>query len=128
MAQKGVNKAIIVGNLGGDPEIRYTPGGDAIANFNVATSEEWKDKQTGESKSKTEWHRVTAFRKIAEFMGKYMKKGAKVYVEGRLGTNKWTDKDGVEGYATSIIASTVQGLDRAPSNEQAGNFNDDTPF
>lgn len=105
-----VNKVIIVGNLGRDPETRYMPNGDAVTNIAVATSESWKDKNTGEKKELTEWHRITFYRKLAEIAGQYLKKGSQVYVEGKLQTRKWTDKDGVERYTTEIIADTMQML------------------
>jgi single-strand DNA-binding protein len=105
-----VNKVIIVGNLGRDPEIRYMPSGDAIANIAVATSYKSKDKNTGEQKELTEWHRISFFGRLAEIVGQYLKKGSSVYVEGRLQTRKYTDKDGVEKYATDIIAETMQML------------------
>jgi len=105
-----VNKVIIVGNLGRDPETRYMPNGDAVTNVAVATTESWKDKNTGEKKELTEWHRITFYRKLAEIAGQYLKKGSQVYVEGRLQTRKWTDKDGVERYTTEIIADTMQML------------------
>ena len=105
-----VNKVIIVGNLGRDPEIRYMPSGDAIANIAVATSYKSKDRNTGEQKETTEWHRISFFGRLAEIAGQYLKKGSSVYVEGRLQTRKYTDKDGVEKYATDIIAETMQML------------------
>ena len=105
-----VNKVIIVGNLGRDPETRYMPNGEAVTNIAVATTESWKDKQSGEKKEQTEWHRITFYRKLAEIAGQYLKKGSQVYVEGRLQTRKWTDKDGVERYTTEIIADTMQML------------------
>jgi single-strand DNA-binding protein len=105
-----VNKVIIVGNLGRDPETRYMPNGDAVTNVAVATTESWKDKQSGEKKELTEWHRITFYRKLAEVAGQYLKKGSQVYVEGRLQTRKWTDKDGNERYTTEIIADTMQML------------------
>ncbi|MES2019197.1 MAG: single-stranded DNA-binding protein [Pseudomonadota bacterium] len=105
-----VNKVIIVGNLGRDPEIRYMPSGDAIANIAVATSFKSKDKNTGEQKETTEWHRISFFGRLAEIVGQYLKKGSSVYVEGRLQTRKYTDKDGVEKYATDIVAETMQML------------------
>lgn len=105
-----VNKVIIVGNLGRDPETRYMPNGDAVTNIAVATTESWKDKNTGEKKELTEWHRITFYRKLAEIAGQYLKKGSQVYVEGRLQTRKWTDKEGVERYTTEIIADTMQML------------------
>jgi len=105
-----VNKVIIVGNLGRDPETRYMPNGDAVTNIAVATSESWKDKNTGEKKELTEWHRITFYRKLAEIAGQYLKKGSSVYVEGRLQTRKWTDKEGVERFTTEIIADSMQML------------------
>jgi single-strand DNA-binding protein len=105
-----VNKVIIVGNLGRDPEIRYMPSGDAIANIAVATSFKSKDRNTGEQKELTEWHRISFFGRLAEIVGQYLKKGSSVYVEGRLQTRKYTDKDGIERYATDIIAENMQML------------------
>lgn len=105
-----VNKVIIVGNLGRDPETRYMPSGDAMTSITVATTDTWKDKSTGEKKEQTEWHRITFFGKLAEIAGQYLKKGSQVYVEGSLRTRKYTDKDGVEKYATDIRADTMQML------------------
>lgn len=105
-----VNKVIIIGNLGRDPETRYMPNGDAVTNITVATTESWKDKSTGEKKEQTEWHRVTFYRKLAEIAGQYLKKGSQVYVEGRLQTRKWTDKEGAERYTTEIIADEMRML------------------
>jgi len=105
-----VNKVIIVGNLGRDPETRYMPSGDAITNIAVATTDSWKDKATGEKKEQTEWHRISAFGKLAEIMAQYLKKGSQVYIEGSLRTRKYTDKDGIERYATEIRADTMQML------------------
>lgn len=105
----GVNKVILVGNLGADPEIRYMPDGTAVANFSIATSDEWKDKNTGEKKSKTEWHRIAAFRRLGEICGEYLKKGKQVYIEGKLNTTQW-EKDGVTRYTTQIIAEKLQML------------------
>ena len=107
---RGINKAIIVGNLGRDPEVRYTANGNAIANITVATTESWKDKQSGERQEKTEWHRVVFFGRLAEIAGEYLKKGAQVYIEGRLQTRKWEDKSGQERYTTEIVASEMQML------------------
>lgn len=106
----GVNKAFIIGRLGRDPELRYTPDGTAIANFTVATSEEWKDKTTGEKKQRTEWHRIVAYRKLGEICGEYLAKGRQVYVEGRIQTREWEDKEGVKRHTTEIIATDVQFL------------------
>src|SRR5437764_2707380 len=105
-----VNKVIIVGNLGRDPDIRYMPSGDAIANIAVATSYKSKDRNSGEQKELTEWHRISFFGRLAEIVGQYLKKGSSVYVEGRLQTRKYTDKDGIERYATDIIAENMQML------------------
>ncbi|MES2935204.1 MAG: single-stranded DNA-binding protein [Pseudomonadota bacterium] len=109
-----VNKVIIVGNLGRDPETRYMPNGEAVTNVAVATTESWKDKNSGDKKEVTEWHRITFYRKLAEIAGQYLKKGSSVYIEGRLQTRKWTDKDGVERYTTEIIADTMQMLGGRP--------------
>lgn len=123
MAARGVNKVIIVGNLGNDPEIRYTQDSTAIANISVATSESWKDKTTGEQKEITEWHRCVAYRRLAEIMGEYLKKGSKVYIEGRLQTRKWQDSDGNDKYTTEIIVNEMQMLDsRGDSGQQAGSY------
>ena len=103
MASRGVNRVTILGNLGNDPEVKYTQSGSAIANMTVATSEEWKDKTTGESKSLTEWHRVVLFGKLAEVAGEYLRKGSQVYIEGQLRTRKWTDNAGQEKYTTEIV-------------------------
>ncbi len=111
MATRGVNKVILIGNLGQDPDVRYMPNGNAVANVSLATSETWKDKNTGESQEKTEWHRVVFFRRLAEIAGEYLKKGSKVYVEGRLQTRKWQDQNGQERYTTEIIADQMQMLD-----------------
>lgn len=105
-----VNKVIIVGNVGRDPETRYMPNGEAVTNIAVATTESWKDKNSGDKKESTEWHRITFYRKLAEIAGQYLKKGSSVYIEGKLQTRKWTDKDGVERYTTEIIADTMQML------------------
>ena len=105
-----VNKVIIVGNLGRDPETRYMPSGDAMTNIAVATTDKWKDKATGEQKEATEWHRIAFFGKLAEIAGQYLKKGSQVYVEGKLRTRKWTDKDGIEKYSTDVIADSMQML------------------
>ncbi|KZC17711.1 single-stranded DNA-binding protein [Rhodanobacter sp. FW510-R12] len=107
---RGVNKVILVGNLGNDPEVRYTTSGTAIATLSLATSESWTDKQSGEKQERTEWHRVKMFGKLAEIAGEYLKKGRQVYIEGSLRTDKYTDKSGVEKYSTDIIASDMQML------------------
>lgn len=107
---RGINKVILVGNLGADPEVRYTAGGSAIANISVATKDQWTDKQTGQKQEKTEWHRVKMFGRLAEIAGEYLKKGQQVYVEGALRYDKYTGKDGVERYTTDIVASDLQML------------------
>lgn len=116
----GVNKVIIVGNLGADPEMRTFGNGDAVANLRVATSENWTDKNTGERKELTEWHRIVFYRKQAEICGQYLRKGSKVYVEGKLRTRKWTDQSGVERYTTEIQGDVLQMLDSR--NQQAGGY------
>ena len=103
-----VNKVILIGNLGRDPEVRYAPSGSAICNVTLATSRQWKDKNSGERQEETEWHRVVFYDRLAEIAGEYLKKGRPVYVEGRLKTRKWTDKDGVEKYTTEVIADQMQ--------------------
>jgi single-strand DNA-binding protein len=107
---RGINKVILVGNLGADPEVRYTAGGTAIASLSIATSEQWTDKQSGQKQERTEWHRVKLFGRLAEIAGEYLKKGRQVYVEGSLRTDKYTDKQGVERYSTDIIANDLQML------------------
>ena len=108
---RGVNKVILIGNLGADPEVRYMPNGNAVANISVATSEAWKDKQTGEQQERTEWHRVAFFNRLAEIVGEYCRKGSKVYVEGSLRTRKWQDQNGQDRYTTEVIATEMQMLD-----------------
>jgi len=108
---RGINKVILVGNLGQDPETRYMPSGNAVTNINVATSESWKDRQTGQQQERTEWHRVVLFNKLGEIAGQYLKKGAKVYIEGSLRTRKWQDQSGQERYTTEIVANEMQMLD-----------------
>lgn len=116
---RGINKAILIGNLGNDPELKYTAGGSAVANLTLATSEQWKDKETGEQKEKTEWHRIVAFGKLAEIIGEYCKKGGQVYIEGKLQTRKWQDKEGQDRYTTEIVAEQMQLLGgRAATQEQ----------
>ena len=107
---RGVNKVIIVGNLGGDPETRYMPSGSAVTNFTVATNESWKDKQTGEQKERTEWHKVVIFDRLAEIAAEYLRKGSQVYIEGKLRTRKWQGQDGQDRYTTEIIADEMQML------------------
>jgi len=107
---RGVNKVIVVGNLGGDPETRYMPSGSAVTNFTVATNESWKDKQTGEQKERTEWHKVAMFNRLAEIAAEYLRKGSQVYIEGKLRTRKWQGQDGQDRYTTEIIADEMQML------------------
>jgi single-strand DNA-binding protein len=107
---RGINKAILVGNLGKDPETRYLPSGKAVTNFSIATSESWKDKQTGEQKEQTEWHNIVMYDRLAEIAAEYLRKGSQVYVEGRLRTRKWQDKEGRDRYTTEIIANEMQML------------------
>ncbi len=144
---RGVNKVILVGNLGKDPDVRYMPSGSAVANVTLATSESWKDKQTGEKQERTEWHNIAFFGRLAEIAGEYLKKGSQVYIEGSLRTRKWQDKNGNDRYTTEIIASEMQMLGsrgggsvsaETPSqkaSEPAGGadsgaseFDDDIPF
>ncbi len=129
MAARGVNKVILVGNLGKDPEMRYMPSGGAVANLTVATSESWKDKNTGEQREQTEWHRVVMFNRLGEIAGEYLKKGSKVYLEGKLQTRKWQDNNGQDRYTTEIVASEMQMLDSRGSGggdfgggQQGGGF------
>ena len=119
MANRGINKVILVGNLGQDPEIRYMPNGNAVANISVATSETWKDKQTGESKDKTEWHRVVIFGKLAEIAGEHLKKGSQVYIEGQLQTRKWQDQSGIDHYTTEIVVNTGGTMQMLGSRENS---------
>ena len=145
---RGVNKVILIGNLGKDPEVRYMPNGNAVANITLATSESWKDKTSGEQQEKTEWHRVVMFRRLGEIAGEYLKKGSKVYIEGKLQTRKWQDSSGNDRYTTEIVANEMQMLDSrggsanfsgepksAPATAPApvaasagGDFDDDIPF
>lgn len=149
---RGVNKVILIGNLGKDPEVRYMPSGGAVANVTLATSETWKDKQSGENQERTEWHNVVFFNRLAEIAGEYLKKGSKVYVEGSLRTRKWQDKNGQDRYTTEIVAAEMQMLDgrgagggggsagardagagsssysKNESAAPAGDFDDDIPF
>jgi single-strand DNA-binding protein len=111
MASRGVNKVILVGNLGADPETRYMQSGGAVTNVSLATSESWKDKQTGQTQERTEWHKVVFFNRLAEIAGEYLRKGSKVYVEGSLRTRKWQGQDGQDRYTTEIVASEMQMLD-----------------
>jgi single-strand DNA-binding protein len=152
---RGINKVILVGHLGKDPEVRYSPGGQAVANITLATSESWKDKTSGEKQERTEWHRVVFFARLAEIAGEYLKKGQQIYVEGRLQTRKWQDKEGKDRYTTEIVANDMQmlgsregrgsapdfdagdgGASAAPSAAKqpatsaasSGDFDDDIPF
>ena len=110
MASRGVNKVVLIGNLGADPETRYMPSGDAVTNIRIATSESWKDKDSGEQKERTEWHRVALFRRLAEVAAEYLRKGSQVYIEGRIRTRKWQDRDGNDRYTTEIVANEMQML------------------
>lgn len=144
---RGINKVILIGNLGTDPEVRYTPNNSPVVTVSIATSTSWRDKQSGEAQERTEWHRVVFFNRLAEIVSEYLKKGSKVYVEGSLRTRKWTDKSGAERYTTEIIANEMQMLDSrggsAPSMNHADqasasmsasasapgtDFDDDIPF
>jgi len=126
---RGINKVILIGNLGADPETRFMPSGDAVTNVNIATSESWQDKQSGQMQERTEWHRVVFFNRLAEIAGEYLKKGSKVYIEGSLRTRKWQGQDGQDRYTTEIVAGELQMLDsrpdgagqgQAPRNQQQG--------
>ena len=108
---RGINKVILIGNLGNDPDVRYTSGGSPIANISLATSESWRDKETGDQQERTEWHRIVFFGRLAEIVSEYLRKGSKVYVEGRLQTRKWQDRDGNDRYTTEIVANEMQMLD-----------------
>lgn len=121
MASRGVNKVILVGHLGQDPEVRYMPNGGAVANITLATSESWRDKATGEQKEKTEWHRVVLFGKLAEIAGEYLRKGSQVYIEGSLQTRKWTDQAGVEKYTTEIVVNIGGTLQMLGGRSQPAN-------
>jgi single-strand DNA-binding protein len=128
---RGINKVILVGNLGGDPETRYTASGSAVTRITVATSESWRDKQTGENQERTEWHRVVFFNRLAEIAGEYLRKGRQVYIEGSLRTNKWQDQSGQDRYTTEVIASEMQMLggrgDDAPARPAQGGFRENAP-
>ena len=136
MSKRGVNVAIVLGNVGADPEVRYTPSGSAVANVSLATSESWKDKQSGEMQERTEWHRVVFYNKLAEIVGEYVTKGSKLYINGSIRTRKWQDQSGVDKYTTEIIANDMQMLDRKGATQSApaaaeGSFadaDDDIPF
>jgi single-strand DNA-binding protein len=120
MAARGVNKVILVGNLGNDPESRYLPSGGAVTNITIATSETWKDKQTGQPQERTEWHRVVFFNRLAEIAGEYLRKGSKAYIEGSLRTRKWQDKSGLDRYTTEIVANEMQMLDSRGAGQGTG--------
>lgn len=153
MAKGSVNKVILIGNLGRDPEVRYTPNGLAVANITIATTEAWKDKQSGENQERTEWHRIVFYSRLAEIAGEYLRKGSKIFIEGRLQTRKWQDKNGQDRYTTEVIADSMQMLDGKgsgggnaggnqsftssapdksgtdmPQSEPVDNFDDDIPF
>lgn len=145
---RGVNKVILVGNLGADPETKYMPSGDAVTNITVATSESWKDKQSGDKREKTEWHKVVMFRRLAEIAAEYLRKGSQVYIEGKIQTRKWQDKEGNDRYTTEIVADQMQmlgarggsGFDSATASHSepatakpapapaVDDFDDDIPF
>jgi single-strand DNA-binding protein len=150
---RGVNKVILIGNLGNDPDIRYTASGAAVANISLATAESWRDKESGEQQERTEWHRIVFFSRLAEIVGEYLRKGSQIYVEGRLQTRKWQDKEGNDRYTTEIVANEMQmlgsrsggsaGYDSAPQAQSnnapapqaassapapADDFDDDIPF
>lgn len=130
---RGINKVILLGHLGRDPEVKYMPNGNAVANITIATSESWKDKNTGQQQDRTEWHRVVIFGKLAEIAGKYLKKGSLVYIEGQLQTRKWTDQSGQDRYTTEIVVTpfggTMQMLDRKTAPGENGDYqmNQDVP-
>ena len=122
---RGINKVILVGHVGGDPDVRYMPNGNAVTTVSLATSDSWKDKQTGDKQERTEWHRVVFFNRLGEIAGEYMRKGAKIYVEGSLRTRKWQDQQGVDRYTTEIIATEMQLLDS--KNQAANSYDQNTP-
>ncbi|MBG2751488.1 single-stranded DNA-binding protein, partial [Proteus mirabilis] len=135
MASRGVNKVILIGNLGQDPEIRYMPNGGAVANLSLATSETWRDKQTNEMREKTEWHRVVIFGKLAEIAGEYLKKGSQVYIEGSLQTRKWQDQSGQDRYSTEIVVNIGGSMQMlggrngdAPATDQSGQAQESPKF
>ncbi len=124
---RGVNKVILIGNLGADPEVRYSQSGAAMTSVSLATTDSWKDKQTGEQQDRTEWHRLVVFNRLAEIMGEYLRKGSKIYVEGSLRTRKWQDKSGVERYTTEVLVNEMQMLDGRGSGGAAGKGFDQVP-
>lgn len=124
---RGINKVILVGNIGADPDVRYMPNGNAVTTLSVATSETWKDKNTGEKQDRTEWHRVVCFNKLGEIAGEYIRKGSKIYVEGSLRTRKWQDQQGQDRYTTEIIASDIQMLDTKGTSPNYEGYSQQTP-
>ncbi|OGO91335.1 MAG: single-stranded DNA-binding protein [Coxiella sp. RIFCSPHIGHO2_12_FULL_44_14] len=120
---RGVNKVILIGNLGNDPEVRYTPNGNAVANVTLATSMTWRDKQSGELQERTEWHRIVFFNRLAEIVGEYLRKGSKIYIEGSLRTRKWQDKTGIDRYTTEVIANEMHMLDSRQHNQEHNSTN-----
>ena len=121
---RGINKVILIGHIGGDPEVRYMPNGNAVATLSLATTEAWKDKQTGDKQERTEWHRVVCFNRLGEIAGEYVRKGSKLYVEGSLRTRKWQDQQGQDRYTTEIVASDIQMLDgKGPSQDMPAQTN-----
>jgi single-strand DNA-binding protein len=128
MASRGINKVILIGNLGNEPEVRYMSNGKAVANFSLATSESWKDKQSGENQERTEWHRIVMYDKLAEIVQQYVHKGSKLYIEGRLQTRKWQDKDGAERYTTEIVANDMQMLDSRGSGGVPANYSNEPSY
>ena len=124
---RGINKVILIGNCGQDPEVRYTASGAAIANVTIATSETWKDKQTGQAQERTEWHRVVFFNRLGEIAGEYLKKGSKAYIEGSLRTRKWQNKEGADMYTTEIVASEMQMLDSRETGNAQQSSNTNAP-
>lgn len=121
---RGINKVILVGNVGTDPEVRYLPNGNAVTSLSLATSDTWKDKQTGERQERTEWHRVVCFNRLGEIAGEYVRKGSKLYVEGSLRTRKWQDQQGQDRYTTEIVASELQMLDAKGTGSSSASYND----
>ena len=126
MARSGINKVILVGNLGQDPDVKYTPGGAAVTTLSIATSESWKDKDTGNDQERTEWHRVVLWRRLAEIAGEYLKKGSKVYIEGSLQTRKW-EQDGITRYTTEVIGRDMQFLDSRGSTNNSSSYDQSPP-
>ncbi len=121
MASRGLNKVMLIGHLGQDPDVRYLPNGNAVAMLSLATSDTWKDKQTGETKERTEWHRVVIYGKLAEIAGEYLRKGSQVYIEGELRTRKWTDQNGQERYTTEVVVSMQGSMQMLGSRGNGGN-------